>query len=226
MLRPPIRRLSFHHIVAALLALFLLAGPILAFNVPLTDESVREAYFLGQRRDDSMAKYLAQYKKTLPAPKTGPQIASVEFLTPFAQLVLRSSRRANYSAQQATQEHRRDKETVAVNIQVQLTDSYGSFTSIQPTNSDSATRYKLRPSDFWKDINVAVEQNNQVLEATDLSGEPNYICADDGGSCVLAGATIRLEFPAKLFTSDSADIHVSPPEGPEVTVTFNLTSLR
>jgi hypothetical protein len=213
-------------LTATLLALLILSTPALAFTVPLTDESIRDAYFLGQRRDDSTTKYLAQYKKSLPAPTTGPQIATIEFLTPFAQLVLLSSRRTNYSAQQATQEHRPEKETVLISIQVQLTDSYGSFTSLPPTNSDSATRYKLRPPDFWKDFNIAVNQNNQVLKATDLTGEPTYVCGGEGTDCVLTGATIHLEFPATLFTSDSADIHVTPPQGPEVAVTFNLTTLR
>ena len=197
-----------------------------AFTIPLTEESIRDAYFLGQRRDDSMTKFLAQYKKSLPAPTTGPQIASVEFLTPFAQLVLLSSRRSNYSAQQATQEYPRGHETVLVTVQVQLTDSYGSFTSIPASDSGSPTRYKLRSPDFWKDVNIAVEQNNQVLEATDLTGDPTYKCSGDGSDCALTGATIRLEFPAKLFTSDTADIHITPPQGPEVIVTFNLTTLR
>jgi hypothetical protein len=40
------------------------------------------------------------------------------------------------------------------------------------------------------------------------------------------GAALELEFPAESFTSDSATILVTPPEGDPVSVDFNLTSLR
>src|ERR1700687_954312 len=104
-------RLSRSSVLATSLAL-LLAGPALAFKSPLSDESIREAYFLGQRHDESMALFLARYKHVLRPPDTGPYISSVEFLTPLASVVLLSSQRVNYSAQQAEQEHRRDDELV------------------------------------------------------------------------------------------------------------------
>jgi hypothetical protein len=69
-------RLSSPSAVAIALAL-LLATPALAFNFPLSDEAIREAYFLGQRRDVSMNEFLARYKKALPVPDSGPQISSV-----------------------------------------------------------------------------------------------------------------------------------------------------
>jgi hypothetical protein len=58
-----------------------------------------------------------------------------------------------------------------------------------------------------------------------FTGEPNYRCSEDGG-CALTGATLHLELPAKLFTSDSATVLVAPPEGPEVAVDFDLTKFR
>jgi hypothetical protein len=143
-------RLSSSSAVAVALAL-LLATPALGFNFPLSDEAIREAYFLGQRRDVSMNEFLARYKKALPVPDSGPQISSVEFLTPFAQVILLSSRRANYSAQQAAQEHRGAEEIVAITIQVQLTPSYGAFTAAPASSqSRSPTEYTLRSSDFGK----------------------------------------------------------------------------
>jgi hypothetical protein len=48
----------------------LLAVPSFAFDTPLSDQAVREAYFLGQRHDDSMAKLLNRYTQSLPAPET------------------------------------------------------------------------------------------------------------------------------------------------------------
>jgi hypothetical protein len=37
---------------------------------------------------------------------------------------------------------------------------------------------------------------------------------------------LYLKFPASAFTSDTATILVTPPEGPEVSVDFGLTDLR
>jgi hypothetical protein len=221
-------RKSLTSVTAVALTILLFPSPARSFNFPLSDEAIREAYFLGQRRDESMAQFLARYKKTLfSVPDSGPQIASVEFLTPFANLILLSSQRTNYSAQQAAIDHRAQEDRVAITIQVQFTKSYGAFVAA-PTGprSGSATGYTLRSADFWKDIDVRVVMDDKLLEPTDLTGEPNYVCGDEGGGCVLTGATLRLEFPAKLFTSDSATVQIAPPEGPDVSVSFDLTALR
>jgi hypothetical protein len=218
--------LPLHSIVAVTLALLLLPSPAQAFNFPLSDEAIREAYFLGQRRDESMTQFLARYKKTLPLPDSGPRIATVEFLTPFANLILASSQRTNYSAQQAALDHRTQEEHVSIAIQVQLTKSYGAFVAA-PTGprAGSPTGYTLRSPDFWKDIDVQVVMDDKTLEPKEFTGEPNYLCGDEGG-CVLTGATLRLELPAKLFTSDSATVQIAPPEGPDVSVEFDLAALR
>jgi hypothetical protein len=218
-------RLSPSSVLAASLAFLLLPGPALAFTSPLSEESIREAYFLGQRRDESMARFLDKYNRNLRPPDTGPYISSVEFLTPFASLILLSSQRVNYSAQQAEKEHRSDDEIVAIAVQIQLTDSYPAII-VQPTGtrSGSPIGYTFRSRDFWKDFDVHVWVNDNSLEPTLFTGEPNYRC-DDGG-CVLTGATLHLELPAKLFASDSATVQVTPPEGPEVYVDFDLTTLR
>jgi hypothetical protein len=219
-------RLSLCFATTVGLSLLLLSSPTLGFNFPLSDEAIREAYFLGQRHDESMAQFLAKYRKALPMPESGPQISSVEFLTPFARLILLSSQRVNYSAQQAAQEHRGRAELVSITIQVQLTSSYGAFIAA-PTGpgSGSPTGYTLRPPDFWKDIDIQVVMDDKTLEPTDFTGEPNYRCGDEGG-CVLSGATLHLDIPAKLFTSESATVQIAPPEGPDVSVEFDLTSLR
>jgi hypothetical protein len=93
-----------------------LTPPTFAFDTLLSDQAVREAYFLGQRHDESMARLLNRYTILLPRPKSGPHISSVTFLTRFALLVQQTSQRVNYSAQQATKEHRPEDETVVINI--------------------------------------------------------------------------------------------------------------
>src|SRR5256885_2357650 len=67
-----------------LLALIAIAAlPASAYEEPLTSESIREAYFLGQRRDEATASVLARYDHYYPLPRTGPYISRVQVLTPY-----------------------------------------------------------------------------------------------------------------------------------------------
>jgi hypothetical protein len=209
------------------MAAMLVTPSSFAFDTPLSDQAVREAYFLGQRRDETMATLLNKYTKLLQAPKTGPYISSVTFFTPFALLVQQSSQHTSgYSAQQAALDHRDQGEFVRIIVQIQLTASYAAFI-IRPTGSRSGspTGFVPRPYDFWKDFDVQVSSDDKKLRPFSSSGQPNVLCSDEGG-CELTGATLQFDFYAEDFASGSAIIDVDPPEGDPVSVDFDLDHLR
>jgi hypothetical protein len=213
--------------VAVSSAALLVCQPLFAFDSPLSEEAVREAYFLGQRHDDSLAIALAKYKKSLPIPEIGPHIASVTFFTPFALLVQSSSQHISYSAQQAALDHRSQKETVQIIVEIRFTESYGAYI-VRPTSSSSGAPkgFAFRPYNFWKDFDVqAFAADDKEVLPFSSHGEPNVLCADDG-SCTLTGATVTLVFPAEAFPSDSATVSITPPEGDPVSVDFDLSSFR
>jgi hypothetical protein len=214
--------------IAALLAAAMLLTPSsFAFDTPLSDQAVREAYFLGQRRDESLARFLDKYTTYLAPPKTGPHIASITFFTPFALAThLSSQHSSGYSAQQAALDHRGQAESVKIIVQIYLTESYGALIS-RPTGSRSGfpAGFVQRPSEFWKDFDVQVFSEDRELMPFASSGEPTYLCSYKGG-CALTGATIRFEFLAGSFASDSAAVQVTPPEGDPISLDFDLTSLR
>ena len=217
---------SSRRFIATSLATLLASPGLLAFSSPLSDQAIREAYFLGQRRDETTALFLAKYKQHLAAPESGPYIASVELLTPFAQVILESSQQTvGYSAQKAAEEYRGKEESVTISVEVLLTASYGPVIA-QPsgTRSGSPIGYTLRSSDFWKDIQVQVTVDDKILKPAHFSGKPNYLCGEHG--CELTGAVLRMEFPAAAFASDTATVQVSPPEGQDVFVDFDLSALR
>jgi hypothetical protein len=196
-------------------------------DTPLSEEAVRDAYFLGQHHNQSLSVFLNKYTKFLPMPKTGPDIASISFLTPFALLVQESNQRTmNYSAQQAEQDHRNQQEIVRIVIQIQLTETYGALIPT-PTGSRSGSPigFAKRPDDFWKDFDVQVLDRDRTLVPLSSSGDSFYSCDLDGG-CMLSGATLQFEFLATTFKSDSPTIQVTPPEGDPVSVDFDLTRLR
>ena len=220
-------RSSARPITSVLVALILSTPSSFAFDTPLSDEAVREAYFLGQRHDETMAAFLNKYTKFLEAPKTGPDIASVTVFTPFALLVQQSSQHASgYSAQQAALDHRDQGEFVRIIIQIQLTPSYGNVI-VRPTGSRSGSPngFVARPYDFWTDFDVQVSSDGKKLRPFSSSGHPNLLCSDDGG-CELSGATIQFDFPAEAFASGSATIDIVPPEGDPVSIDFDLDHLR
>lgn len=222
MLRTPARA-----IVRILAAALVLPSSSFAFDSPLSDQAVREAYFLGQRHDETMANFLNKYTKSLAPPKTGPDIASVTFLTPFALLVEQSSQHTSgYSAQQAAIDHRDQAEFVRIVVQIQFTDSYGALI-VRPTNSRSGSPsgFTPRPYDFWKDFDVRVSSKDQQLRPFSSYGQPAFLCGGDGG-CTLVGATILFEFSVEDFVSGEATIDVTPPEGDPVSVDLDLDHFR
>ncbi len=218
---------SLRPISCVLAAALLLPVPSLAMDTPLSEEAVREAYFLGQHHDQSLTRFLDRYTKMLPSPETGPAVSSVTFFTPYALVAQLSNQRSmGYSAQQAEQDHRNQEELVRIVIQIQFTQTYGALIP-RPTGSRSGSPigYALRPSDFWKDFQIQVLDKEKLLVPSSFLGFPLYSCDSDGG-CSLSGATLQLEFPAKAFKSDSPTIQIAPPEGNVVSVDFDLQGLR
>jgi hypothetical protein len=214
-------------LLSIIAASLLLSQGSLAFDTPLSEQAVREAYFLGQRRDETMAAFLNKYTKYLEAPKTGPHIASITFFTPFALLVQQSSQHTSgYSAQQAALDHRDQPEFVRIIVQIQFTDSYGAYI-IRPTSSRSGSSagFVPRPYDFWKDFDVQVSSKGQNLRSFSSSGQPNVLCSYEGG-CELTGATLQFDFNAEDFASGTATIDINPPEGDPLSVDFDLGHLR
>jgi hypothetical protein len=93
--------------------------------------------------------------------------------------------------------------------------------------------YISRPSDFWRSFQIQVISNGKVLSPFVYTGDPNYICGDSdalaiapGEYCTLIGATVQLEFLADALATDSATVKITPPEGDQVVVDFDLYSLR
>jgi hypothetical protein len=213
--------------LAVLTATLLLVSTALAFQWPLSEEAIRDAYFIGQRHDGTYPRILNKYLKRLPPPKTGPYISSVTFLTPYVQVVEYSdSVIGNYSAQQALRDQRGRGEFVEIFVDIQLTDSYGPL-MVPPktTRSRSATPLITRPYDFWQDFRVQVYDGDELVAPTEVHGHANLNCGDQG-DCGLAGATIEMDFRADASVSDSAAIRVLPPEGDSVSARFDLLSFR
>jgi hypothetical protein len=211
-------------LITCLLVVLCVSLPASPFDAPLSDESIRDAYFLGQRHD---ASFLTKYIKLLPPPKTGPHISSITFLTPFAQLAQLSDRHlGSYSAQQALLDHRGQQESIKITVEIYLTNSYGALIpNPAASRSSSSPPFIPRPYDFWRNFRVQVFEGDKLLPPSESEGRPISRCGRTG-PCRPVGAALDLQFPASAFTFDFVNVQVIPPEGDPVSVEFDLTRLR
>src|SRR5260370_2370189 len=98
-----------------------------AFDSPLSDSAIREAYFLGLRHDDKTRVTLEQYSRRLPVPQKGAHVAEIGLYTPYAQIVQQTSEKMiASSAQQAAEDFHKQKETIQVRLLILLTPTYSS----------------------------------------------------------------------------------------------------
>lgn len=181
------------------------------YEAPLSDEAVREAYFLGQRRDETTAHLLETYRRYFPIPKSGPQIYSVELFTPYAEAVEAASKHvANYSAQQAERDYRLRGDSVRVAVHIRYTSTYG-------------------PSRSWSDFQVKVRQSGKTLESRTEKYEGTSIKfggGRGGGGSRPTGFIVWQEYETSSLTSDEATVEIDTPDGQHVVASFDLSRLR
>ena len=122
--QPP-RAARIHVFVLALCALLSLNA--LAINSSLQPEEVQNAYSLGQTTNhEELADFLNQYEHDLKYPSDHPDayVLSVEFQTPYEQIVLRTLRTIGYSKFQAAEDYRANPGLIIVRVLVALKANY------------------------------------------------------------------------------------------------------
>jgi hypothetical protein len=168
---------------AALAISFLLIPSAFAFDTPLSQEAVRDAYFLGQHNNQSTLSFFSQYVKTLPAPDKGPYISEVEIYTPYAQIIEHSRRLSgSYSAQQAELDYRHGHDKLYVRVRINFTDTYGALELYRSAKGDKQLSSRDEPlPDFYRDFRVGLSQRSgpdreeEWIEPLRIILQPSYI---------------------------------------------------
>jgi hypothetical protein len=223
MLRIPARFL------ASLLASALLFTPCsFAFDMSLSPEAVRDAYFLGQRHDEALPYFFEKYRRHLPQPESGPWVATVELFTPFAQAVdFCRLHTFNYSAQDAEEDFLKRPNVLRASIIINFTPSFGYVIEDGPKNaSGNKKSNSLRSPDFWKNFSPHLFDGHTEIAPLRVQGHANYFHAYRGG-WTMTGATIVLTYdPEKISDPSDVEIMVDTPDGQHVVVPFDLNSVR
>lgn len=169
--------------LSSLAAVLVLSQPLFSFDSPLSQEAVREAYFLGQRNDRSTMDFFSGYLRTLPPPNKGPYISEIEIYTPFAQIIEASRRRSmGYSAQQAEIDYRHSHDKIYIRIRIDFTETYGALELYRSAKGDkeiSNTDQAL--PDFYRDFHVGLSQlsgpthEDRWIEPLRIILQPAYV---------------------------------------------------
>ena len=234
--------------LSILTAALLVAAPTLAFQSPLSDESIREAYFLGQRNDQTMYAFFTAYVRGFDRPQSGPFVSEVEVYTPFAQLVeLSRVRNAGYSAQQATQDYRHGEDTVFVRVRIDFTPTYGTAQYLANLYQFAGRPAQApRRADFAQDFRIAIVQGDRRIEPlntechlTNTPGSGHFPFDPDGfaawmhpgnfgrGYASVTGWLVWLQFDAQdISSSDDAQIDIAGPDNLHLAAKYDLGRLR
>jgi len=162
-----------------------------AYDVELSDTAVRNAYFLGQHRDEQTRTFFAPYIRRLPLPKSGPYISEIRLLTPLAQVVEVSQTTSGiYSAQQAQLDYRARGDSILLEIHIEFTPTYNQIDAQRSSSNAAGEKgITLRTDDFWQDFRFGIKQKQDWIEPRSTHGEPQYALADGyGASGGLIGA--------------------------------------
>ncbi len=186
-----------------------------AFKSSLQPEEVEDAYSLGQSSNhEDLRDFLSQYERAFKYPSNNPVafVQSLEFQTPYEQIVLRSQKTNQYSKFRASEDYQAHPTLVIVRAVVSLKTGY----SGPPPPADS--------------FKVSVSQANliepQNVTSNVLCDPSNYADNPTAVECVAYTREILLQFDTSQFAHANATVRVTLPYGQPVETKFNLDKLK
>jgi hypothetical protein len=194
--------------------------PTFAYEYPLSSTSLRDAYMLGNRKDERTVEFLAQYLHELPMPETGPHVATIGVKTPYAQVVELGANVLNADIQGAERDLAGKQFPFIVRVGVDLTDTYPGPPPWNPTAPG------VPMPDFGRDFKVQLVQHDKKIDVRSTQVYPLYSDAVSNISQI-SGAIIELQYDAdKIDSYDEATVKVHTPDDQDVETIFDLGHLR
>ena len=196
-------------ICACTLALCLFVSKIAsAFEYPVPPDEVRAAYYLGQSSDhEKLDAFLKQYVHHFPYPAGNPvaYVESVEFRTPYEQIVLRAELHRE-TPLEADDAYAKNPGLVEVGVKIAYKLNYAG-----PIPSLAGFKFS-----------VSQERTIEPKRAPIVS-----ICYPDAGpSCANFQMDVVLQLDARQFGQKITTIRIENPEGQVFQTSFNLARLK
>ena len=194
------------HAVPKLLAMVLslaVAMPAGAYDYPLSSTAIRDAYFLGRRQGGLGREFLAEYRRSIPNLRVEQFISFAQIETPFVQVAVQSSRKLNYSAQDALEDFR-DK---PLDFRIHLEICY------MPDAPPDAIKIKLI-------------QNRKEIVPNSLERSAFYPPTDVYTRLPSIGEIVDMKVSPANIDSSLLTIQIDTPNDQHVKVELDLQSLR
>lgn len=187
----------------ALLLTLLLASSANAYDVPLSESTIRDAYFLGKRTAALNAEFLSRYDHWIPELKQWTCTSRARVETPFLQIAQYASQAPNYSAQDAVKDFS-DKPLV---FKLYLDICY----------------MERAPADG---LRIKFIQNRKPVLPLLSQSSPYYPVIDANATLPANGERIYVEFKPQQIDSSTLTIVIDTPNGQHVSTGFDLQPLR
>jgi hypothetical protein len=179
------------------------ALPATAYDYPLTSTAIREAYFLGRRQGGLGTEFLADYRHAIPSLRVEEFISFARIETPFVQVAVQSSRKLNYSAQDAVQEFLGKPLSFRIHLEIcYMPDA---------------------PSDAVK---IRLIQNQKEIVPASVDRSAFYPPTDPYTRVASIGETMNLDVDALKLDGSTLTIYIETPDGRDTPIEFDLQSLR
>jgi len=180
-----------------------------AYEQNLSSEAIREAYFLGRRRDATTGVFLSQYAHVFPTAKKWPHVGRIDLLTPYAQVVSAAKDDLlNDSVLDAEQKYGSPEVPLLVRVR-----AYWSALSAFPTAD----------KDVWGQFAIVVSQEHP-LTVKKKTWVPYRVTREDTPG--FDYIDMELQFDAKDVAPAPITIAVSSPDGQHVETKFDLDKLK
>lgn len=179
-----------------------LSTPAGAYDLPLSEESIRDAYSLGSRNGGLKPDFLAKYALSIPDLKQGTRTSEGRIETPFLQVADYSGRVPNYSAQGAVQDFFGKPMSFRIHLDV-------CYCLRAPANA----------------IKIQVLQNKKIVVPESFESSP-YSEPTDFGFLPPNGEQITLEFRPAKIDSSGLTIVIDTSDGQHAETLFELQSIR
>ena len=222
--------------VTLVTALCLIATPAIAYDQQLDEQQLHEAYVLGQRNDKATGDFLEHYLAQITEPQNGPHIAQIELLTPYAQVVDLSRRKAagGYAETQARADYQLHGKTVRLNVLIMLPSAYPKSPEYaEPSASSPASapatgseKNAMTPDNFWQNFQFRLKQSGKSISSRAINNHPIYSTATSTTPAVLDGENVWLEFDVKDVAAELTIVEVLTPDGKTIKAQFDLKKLR
>jgi hypothetical protein len=200
---------------AVVVAMLVVSLAAFAYDAPLSDEAVREAYFLGRRHDETTAQFLETYRRYFAKPERGAHVFAVELFTPYARAVEAESKQAHLSVQQAERDEQLRNGPVRLGVYIRYTESYRS----ERVNGSSSY------SDHREDFHVRLMQGGKAVDWVSSRYEGTFQSLGRGGA-QSTGFIVWQEYASADVTASDATVEVETPDGQHVSAVFDLARLR